>query len=285
VVADALRGERPGDLARMISSSGAVFRELASNEAALSDLVTNLNVTAGAFASESQNLSRSIELLDPTLNETESSLAALNDALPPLRVLATEAQPSFEELPDTIQALEPWLEQTALALRREELGGTASFLRQAAPGLAQTAGASRGLFQQSELLGLCSSQNLVPTADTPITNDALGDAFETGEPNYQELFYGVVNLVSAGQPFDGNGPYLRLQPGGGNDLVYTDNPGGEARNTKLFAYANEVPDGNQPVLPDGLPAFRMDVPCHTNDVPDLNGPASAPGPSDFTPVP
>ena len=74
IVADALRGEEPRDLARMIKATGVVFQKLASVEADLQDLVTNLNVTAGAFASESENLSRSVELLDPTLSEAEVSL-------------------------------------------------------------------------------------------------------------------------------------------------------------------------------------------------------------------
>ena len=285
IVADALGGEKEGDLARMIKSSGTVFQKLASREEDLADLVTNLNVTAGAFASEAENLSRSIELLDPTLTETESSLAALNDALPPLRVLAQEAQPSFEELPETIRVLEPWLEQTRLALRPQELGGTAAQLRKAAPGLAETAAASRLLFPESELLGRCGSEVLVPAADTPITNDALGAAFETGQPNYQELLYGAAGLASAGQPFDGNGPYLRLQPGGGEQLISAENPGGEPGNKKFFANAVEAPQGIQPVLPDGVPDFRMDVNCHTNALPDLNGPSSAAGPSDFTAIP
>ncbi len=283
VVADALHGEQDGDLARMIRSSGVVFQKLASREDQLEDLVTNLNITSGAFASESQNLSRSIELLEPTLTETESSLAALNDALPPLRALAIESQPSFEELPETIRVLEPWLEQTRLLLQKDEAGGTAKALKTAAPGLAQVAASSKKLFPETELTGLCTTQNLVPTADTAITSDAAG--FNNGEPNFQELFYGITNIVSAAQPIDGNGPYLRLQPGGGPTLLQGEVPDGGFQNTRNFAYATEAPDGIQPVLPDGEPPFRMDVACHTQTPPDLNGPAAAPGPPDLTPAP
>ena len=283
IVADALRGEEPRDLARMIDHAGVVFQELGSREDDLADLITNLNITAGAFASESENLSRSVELLGPTLSEAEVSLRALSDALPPLRALAIESRPGIQELPDTIAAFEPWLEQTRLLLRPGELGGTARLLREAAPGLATTAAASRRLFPQMRLAALCTTQNLVPAADTPITSDAGG--WNNGAPNFQELLYGAVQLAGAGSPFDGNGSYLRLQPGGGPQLLQGENPGGGIQDTAIFANGVEVPDGIQPVLPAATPPFRMDVACHQNDPPNINGPAAAAGPSDLVAAP
>jgi ABC-type transporter Mla subunit MlaD len=283
IVADALRGEEPRDLARMIETTGVVFQKLGNVEGELADLVTNLNVTAGAFASESQNLSRSVELLAPTLSEAEVSLRALNDALPPLRALAIEARPGIQELPDTIAAFEPWLVQTRRLLQPDELGGTARLLRQSAPGLAKTAAGAQNLFPQMRLAALCTSRNLVPAADTPITVDAGG--WNIGQPNFQELFYGAVQLGGAAQPFDGNGPYLRLQPGGGPVLLEAANPGGPFNETANFGTAVVAPDGIQPVLPDSPSPFRMDVPCHENDVPNLNGPAGAAGPPDLVVAP
>jgi len=283
IVADALLGEKPHDLSRMIGAAGDVFAKLDGREEELADLVTNMNITTGALAAESGNLSRSVGLLGPTLSEAEVSLRALNDALPPLRALAIEARPGIQELPDTIAAFDPWLEQARLALRPAELGGTARLLEVAAPGLARTATGARSLFPQLRLAGLCTSQNLIPAADTAITTDAAG--FNTGEPNFQELFYGAVQLAGAGQPFDGNGPYLRLQPGGGDQLLYTPNPGGPFEDTRYFGNAVDVPDGIQPVLPNATPPFRMDVPCHRNDAPNINGPAAAAGPSDLVAAP
>ena len=283
IVADALRGEEPLDLVRMIDAAGVVFQKLDSREAELQDLVTNLNITARAFASESENLSRSVELLGPTLTEGEASLRALNEALPPLRALAIASRPGIQELPDTIAAFEPWLAQTKLLLRPGELGGTARLLDAAAPGLAEAASSSRQLFPEMRLTAACTSHNLVPAADTPITSDAAG--LNIGEPNFQELFYAAVQVAGAGQPFDGNGPYLRIQPGAGPTLLQGENPGGSVQDTKNFAYAVTPPDGIQPVLPDAPPPFRMDVPCHENDVPNLNGPAAAAGPADLVPVP
>ncbi|HEY8466385.1 MAG TPA: MlaD family protein [Solirubrobacterales bacterium] len=283
IVADALRGEHPGDLTRLIRNAGGVFAKLDDREGELADLVSNLNVTAGAFAAEATNLGRSIELLGPTLTEARGSLRSLSDALPPLRALAVEARPGIQELPATIRAFEPWLRQADLLLGDRELGATARLVRRAAPGLARTAAGARRLFPQMRLAGLCTTQNLIPAADTAITTDAGG--WNTGQPNFQELFYSVVQLAGAAQPFDGNGSYLRLQPGGGPQLLFNDNTGGGFENTRNFGTAIEAPAGIQPVLPDAPPPVRMDVPCHRNDPPSINGPASAAGPPDLEAAP
>ena len=51
---------------------------------------------------------------------------------------------------------------------------------------------------------------VLPTGD--IVNK---DEFKTGEPNYREFRYTLVGLAGEGQNFDGNGQYVRFQPGGG----------------------------------------------------------------------
>lgn len=277
IVANALRGENPDDLAGLIRASGETFSKLASREAELSELITNFNVTAGAFADESENLSRSIVELGPTLEETEVSLGHLSDALPAVRTLAIESRPGFQELPETIEAFEPWLAQTDLLLDRGELGGLSQQLRAAAPGLARTAAGSRQLFPAMNRVSRCTTENLVPTADTPIT----ADQWNIGQPNFQEFFYGIEQVAGSGQNFDGNGPYLRLQPSGGEELLFNVNPGGTDEDTKNFGNAVVPVEGVQPVLPDGTPPFRMEVACHTNPLPDLNGASAAPGPPDL----
>ena len=50
IVADALRGEEPRDLARLIRPRASSSPSWLAHEADLQDLITNLNVTAGAFA-------------------------------------------------------------------------------------------------------------------------------------------------------------------------------------------------------------------------------------------
>ena len=277
IVNTALLGENPGDLAGMIKGLGQTFGKLADREAELSDLITNFNVFTGALAAESENLSRSVEELAPTLEEARPSLAALNEALPAVRALAIESQPGIEELPATIEAADPWLDQARRLVSDDELGKIARLLRDAAPGLAQTTNASINFFKQQTLLAKCTSRVLVPTGDV-----VVNDGFATGQPNYNEFLYSVVNLNGAIQDFDGNGFYARFQSGGGPALVEGVVPGGTAGNAINFSNLIEVPDGVQPAVPGAAPPFRMDVPCKKNPVPDINGPAAAPAASDLT---
>jgi phospholipid/cholesterol/gamma-HCH transport system substrate-binding protein len=279
IVANALRGEQPGDLSGLIRSSAQVFEKLASRESELSDLITNFNVTAGAFAAESENLSASVRELGPTLEEADVSLRHLSDALPAVRALAIESRPGFQELPETIDVFEPWLDQTGQLVRDDELGGLSRLLRNTAPGLAETTAASRDLFPIMNRVSRCTTENLVPTADSVITADGFG----TGQPNYQEFLYGLVQVGGSFQNFDGNGPYGRVQPAGGENFVQNTNPGATTTAGDKLNFGNAVvePQGVQPVLPDGTPPFRMEVACHTNEPPNLNGPAAAAGPPDL----
>ena len=279
IVNTALLGENPHDLSRFVKGLGTTFGKLASVEDDLSDLITNFNVFAGALATESENLSATFAELPPTLDETELSLRHLNEALPAVRTLAIESQPGIEELPQTIEIAEPWLEQTRELMGADELGGLARILRGAAPGLAQTTVASQGLFEEQTLLSRCTTDVLVPTGDTVIE-----DGFSSGESNFNEFFYTVVNITGESQGFDGNGPFVRFQSGGGDELVQGNVPGGFFQNTLNFTKLVEVPDGIQPVQPQFAPPFRMDYDCYRNPVAEINGPASAVGPSDLTPV-
>jgi virulence factor Mce-like protein len=277
----ALLGEHPHDLSQLIGSTRNVFAKLASDEQSLKGLITNFDVTAGALASQSRNLSASIHQLAPTLEQARPSLRHLSSALPPLRALAIELRPGIRELPATIRAGSPWLVQTRRLLRPGELGNDASYLAAAAPGLGRTAHASLQLFPQLGLASRCVSHNLIPTGNVVVDNAGGAYPFSTGQPNYREFFYSTVGLAGESQMFDGNGPYVRFQAGGGPQLVRMNNPGGGFQNTSVWGHNISAPLGTRPRLPKaGKPPFRMDVPCYKNAVPNINGPAAAVAPPD-----
>jgi phospholipid/cholesterol/gamma-HCH transport system substrate-binding protein len=279
IVNEALLGTEPHDLSNLLASQGQVFRALLSREAQLKDLITNFNTTAGAFAAESINLGKSIRLLAPTLVNTEVSLRHTNEVFPFLRAFARDITPGIRELPATIAAAGPWLRQTNALLGRNELGYIADELRRAAPGAGIAASKGVSFLRQVELLSRCADQVLLPTGD-PI----LADTFSTGVPNYKEFGYAVAGFAGETQNFDGNGPYLRFQSGGGPQRVRMAQPGGGFENDFLFADSISAPIGTQPVL-GPKPTFRVDRPCHQNSVPDLNGPAAAVGPPSPAAVP
>lgn len=282
IVNEALLGEHPHDLSALVRASRDVFTKLASTDGALSDLISNLNITAGALASQSTNLAASIRELAPTLERARPSLLHLSNALRPLRALAIELRPGVRELPATIRAGSPWLVQVRRLLRGPELGGDSKLLVHAAPYLASATHSSLRLFAQAGLTSRCVSHNLIPVGNEVVNSAGGAYPFATGQPNSREFLYGVAQLAGESQGFDGNGSYVRFQAGGGPQTVRMANPrGGSTTNTSLWGHNVSAPLGTRPRLPAaGMPPFRMDVPCYTQAVPDLNGPAGAVGPPD-----
>lgn len=276
-VTDALTGTHPRDLSRLVAGAGRAFGAFASRQRDLQGLIVNFNTFTGALANQSANLTETIRLLAPTLRVTRSSLVSLNRTLPPLRTYAIQLTPAVAELPDLISASKPWLAQVRPLLSGREGGGAARLLRESTPGLAGAAQAGKEVaLPQLNRLSLCSTRVLVPTA-----NQTINDRFSTGGPNYREFFFNLVNFAGAAQNFDGNGPYLRAQGGGGDLLVSEPNPlaakGGVRSTGPNYAKTAVPPLGTQPQL-GGKPPLKPNVRCHTNPVPNVNGRLGQVGP-------
>jgi ABC-type transporter Mla subunit MlaD len=274
-VTQALTGTQKHDLAKLIAGSGRTFAAFSRDQAALQGLIDNFNVFTGALADQSENLESTVRELAPTLKTAHNSLVSLDKSLPPLRTYAIELRPAVAELPELIASSKPWLAQVRPLLSGKEGGGTAKLLAEATPGLAGAAQAGKQLtLPQFNQLSLCTSKVLVPTG-----NQTVDDQFSTGGPNYREFFYTLTNFAGAAGNFDGNGPFLRAQVGGGPLLVGEPNPEGNLLSDKInYAHVYEAPLGTQPQL-GGQPAFKPEVRCDTQPVPDVNGPLSKVGPA------
>jgi phospholipid/cholesterol/gamma-HCH transport system substrate-binding protein len=274
-VANALLGTQKGDLAKLVAGTGRTAAAFASDQAALQGLIDNFNVFTGALADQSENLSTTVHELAPTLQTAHTSLVSLDKSLPPLRTYAIELTPAVAELPGLISASKPWLAQVRPLLSGREGGGVAKLLAEATPGLAGAAQAGKEVaLPQLNQLSQCTSKVLVPTG-----NQTIEDQFSTGGPNYREFLYDLVNFAGAAQNFDGNGPYLRAQAGGGQLLTGEPNPQGNLLSDKInYAHVVENPSGTQPQL-GGQPELKPEVRCDTNPVPDVNGPLSKVGPA------
>jgi phospholipid/cholesterol/gamma-HCH transport system substrate-binding protein len=281
-VTNALLGTQPGDLSRLIAGTGRTFAALAQNEEDLKGLIVNFDVFTGALAAQSANLTTTVHRLAPTLQNFHSSLVSLNRSLPPLRAWAIELNPAVAEFPALIKAGRPWLAQVRPLLSGKEAGGTAKLLREATPGLAGAAQAGKAVaLPQLNRISLCTTKVIVPTG-----NQVIADQFSTGGPNYREFLYSLTNFAGWGQNFDGNGPFLRIQPGGGNLLVEQTNPNGNlTTDERDFAHTIAPPLGTQPQL-GGRPPKKPDVRCDRNPVPDVNaglGQVGAPSPAVVSP--
>jgi ABC-type transporter Mla subunit MlaD len=281
-VTNALLGTQQHDLSRLVAGAGRTFGAFASREKDLQGLIVNFDTFTGALAAQSANLTATIHLLAPALAVGHASLVSLNRTLPPLRTYAIELTPAIARLPGLIAASKPWLAQARPLLSGKEGGGVARLLAESTPGLAGSAQAGKAnALPQLNRISLCTTKVFVPTG-----NQTINDRFSTGGPNYREFFFYLANFAGQSQNYDGNGPYLRLQPGGGNTLVEQSNPNGNLSTDKLdFANTIAPPLGTQPQV-GGRPPLKPEVRCSTNPVPDVNagiGQVGAPSPTAVSP--
>jgi phospholipid/cholesterol/gamma-HCH transport system substrate-binding protein len=275
-VTNAFLGTQQRDLSRLVAGAGRTFGAFASREADLQGLIDNFNVFTGALAAQSANLSTTVNLLAPTLKTARASFVSLNRALPPLRTYAIQLTPAVAQLPGLISASKPWLAQVRPLLSGKEGGGVARLLAESTPGLAGATQAGKAIaLPQLNQLSLCTTKVLVPTA-----NQTIEDRFSTGGPNYREFLYNLSNLAGQSQNFDGNGPYFRVQVGGGAQLVAEPNPTPTTpQRTEKENFAHTIAPllGTQPQL-GGKPPLKPNVRCYTNPVPNVNGPLGQVGP-------
>ena len=270
IVADAFLGIEDHELSQLVDGLSRTTEGLGRNEEQLKDLVTNFNTTVAATAAQSSNLRASIRLLGPTLQNANRALDSLNAAFPNTRAFAREILPGVRETPATIDASFPWIAQTRKLLSPAELQGVARELSPATRDLAKVIDATLTLLPQADLAAKCASRVVLPTGDVKIDDGPLS----TGTENYKEFWYTMVGLAGEGQNFDGNGMYVRFQPGGGDQTVSLGGSGGLA--DKVFANAILKPLGTRPAFPGKRPPYKPDVPCYTNTLPNLDGAASWP---------
>lgn len=288
IVNEALLGTKPDDLSKLLVGGNRIFKALASREVQLQGLISNFNTFTGALASQSDNLSETIRLLAPTLDTANRSLVDLNAALPALRGYAIAVRPGIAELPATIRAALPWLAQAKPLLSKRELGGIASLLARGTPLLDDAAQQTVSLLPQLTNFNRCVDENLIPAGNVVLQDSFGAYDFTSGQPNYREFFYTTTGVAGESEDFDGNGGYVRFQPGGGAVKVKNPNPegtpGAAAAADVMYGNTIAAPLGTRPQL-RGTPPIKSSKPCYKNAVPNLNGPAAAAGPTNPTAYP
>jgi virulence factor Mce-like protein len=269
IAAEATLGQQPDkDIQRLIRGQAKVFKALAQNPETLKSLVSNFNTTAAAFAREDVALQQTIPALDRVLRVGDPALASLNGALPSVRAFARDALPATRSSGPAIDASLPFIRQARELVADDELRGLAADLRSAIPDLVRLQTGAVGFFKQTRLLSSCQNTVLLPFAKEPIPEPAFPD--NTGEPFYKQSSRGLVGLAGESRNHDANTPLIRAQLSGGPFSVHFGEIGGE----DAFAQAPFPIEGTNPVKPDRRPGFRPDVPCETQEPPNL---ASRPG--------
>ena len=267
-VSDATRGLEAHDLTRLLTGQAKVFGALSSNEEALKDLVTGLNGTFEKFAVQEDNLRAAIPELRDVFKVGRPALASLNEALPSIRAFARDALPGARSSNATLDAQIPFIRQARLLVRRKEAGALVDDLRAAVPFLVRLNKGTRRTLQQNRLLSSCQNNVLLPFATEPIPDPDF--PWHTGEPWYEESPRAFVGLSGESRIHDANSPMFRVLGGGGATTVAT--ASGEHAEP---LYGSTMFGVNQvrPVRPDKRPVYRPDVPCETQEPPDLHAAA------------
>ena len=267
-VTNAFLGTQPRDLSRLVAGAGAHLRRLRPPRGRdLQGLIVNFDVFTGALAAQSANLTATVHRLAPTLRSAHTSLVSLNRTLPPLRAYAIELTPGGR------RAARPDRRLQTVART-----GPPAALRQGGRRRRQAAGRSDAGPRRRRPGGqgdrAAAAQPAQPLHDQGPGPDRQPDDRTTSSapagPTTASSSTTLANFAGQGQNFDGNGPYLRLQPGGGDLLVEQSNPNGNLTTDKQdFAHTIAPPLGTQPQL-GGRPPKKPEVRCDTNPVPDLN---------------
>ncbi len=270
----ALLGERRHDLSRLLDGQAKVFGALSRDEGALASLVTDLNTTLAALASQSENLRLTIPALRDVLRVGEPALRSLDGSLPSIRAFARDALPGVRSSRATLDAQIPFIRQARGLVSEAEARGLVRDLRPTVPALTQLNERSALTFQQTRALASCQNKVLLPFSRTPIPDPAFA-ATHSGEPFFEESPRAFVGLAGESRGADANSAFFRVLAGTGPTTVFSTGEQGEL----LFGQLPQALAGTRPPKPPTNPVFRPDIPCETQETPDLNSPA---GPGDST---
>jgi virulence factor Mce-like protein len=263
---DATLGREPHDLSRLLRGQAKTFEALSRDERALKDLITSFDATAAAFAREDDALRATMPALDATLTTGTPALRSVDDALPSLRAFSRDALPAAETSGPAIDASLPFVRQSRALLSEPELRGLARDLRPTVPSLVRLNEGSLDLFREQALLSSCTSNVLVPFATKPVPDPIY--KYLDGEPFYQSSARGLVGLASESRLHDTNSPIQRAAFSvGSQEIAVTTDEGQRLFGTSMLPIL-----GARPARPERRPSMRPDVPCETQEVPDLNAP-------------
>jgi phospholipid/cholesterol/gamma-HCH transport system substrate-binding protein len=252
---DALLGVEPEqDLQRLMRGQQRVFEALADDPDALRELVSDLNTTAGAIASQDSALAAAVPALRDTLRAGHPALAELNAALPTLRVFSREALPGVRSSVAALDAAIPWIGQARALVQEDELKGLAADLRQAVPRLVRLNRRLIPFLGQLRALSSCTNNVLVPFVEDEIPSIEVGNS---GHSVREQINRSFVGLAGESRNNDANTPLFHIQ--------------GVAP-MKLSAGRIEPAPPPDPTVP---PPHRPDVPCETQEPPNLAAPSGS----------
>jgi phospholipid/cholesterol/gamma-HCH transport system substrate-binding protein len=262
---EATLGTQPHDLSKVEQGQAKVFRALDVHEPQLKSLITNFNITAAAFAREDQPLEQAIPALDAALRVGTPALQRLNGALPALRSFARTALPATKSSGPTIDASMPFVTQARRLVSQAELKGLTQDLMVTIPPLAKLNHDSIPLLEETRQLSACQNNVLLPFATTKIPDPDFPD---NSGAFYQQAPRALVGLAGESRISDPNSGMFHVEVGAGPLTVAQTDGAGE----QIFGQSAFPIEATRPAKPDSRPVDRPNVPCETQQPPDLHAP-------------
>jgi phospholipid/cholesterol/gamma-HCH transport system substrate-binding protein len=272
-VTQGLHGTGPGDVERLLSSASDVTTTLNNNSAQLAGLVTSLDQASSALASTDGALAQSVSGLDQTLQVAPPALSAVDRSLPPLASLAVALDPSLKVAPPLIDGVTRAVGELAAVVAPAERGRLLQTLKTTFVAFPSTLRQLGTLFPITKGVTDC-----LRTHVTPIFNDVVPDgSLTTNQPVWKDFVHFLVGLSSAVQNFDGNGYWIRLISGSGNNGISLGNLPGIGSVLGSTPGSSGI-TGARPTWAGDLTSndFRPDVSCSSQAVPNLNTSTAAP---------
>jgi phospholipid/cholesterol/gamma-HCH transport system substrate-binding protein len=266
IVADAMRGETGRDLSGYVKNAGATAKALDRNREQLKSLVTDFNTTAAAFAREDTSLNAAVAELPRTLRASYPALGALNESFPPLRSLARELRPGVQNSSETLDVATPFIAQLRGLVSEPELRGLAADLRPTVPALAALTERSVPLNREVRRAASCQNEVIHPWSMDTVPDKQ----FPAEGKVYEEAPKPLPGLSGESRSADANGSWFRVLAAGGKNLV-TFKPG-------VFGTTPEPLIGANPPKPTKRPPLNGNVPCETQQTPDLRTNPAPPPP-------
>ena len=257
MVSDATLGKAEHDLSGYIKNAGQVARALDREPPQLQSLVADLNTTAHAFAVRDVQLEQAIGELPRTLAAGLPALRELNDSFPSVRRFVSDFRPATRSSGPAIDATLPLVRQVRGLVSRPELRGLVGDLRPTVPDLARLNKSTVPLYEQVSLASNCQNDVILPWSHDKIEDPT----FAATGPVYQESTKPLPGLAGESRSGDANGQWFRVLLTGGQ-YAY---PMGNGQ----FLFNGRPIEGANPPAPSVRPPLRPDVPCETQQPPDL----------------
>jgi phospholipid/cholesterol/gamma-HCH transport system substrate-binding protein len=276
-VNEALLGTTPGDLRSLIGNLDRFVNAFDARAPQLQDLITNLRIVSGSFAADTDSLEAAIAALPGVVESGRTALFKLNRSLPALRAFAREALPGVKAANPALKAANPWIKQMRRLVSKPELRGLVDDLRPQILPLSLLARRTIPFFEEARALSSCFNNVVIPWSNDEIPVSPL-DEMRTPQV-YKETGYSLAGVAQESRSGDANGQQFKVLGGGGTNTFSSfipDLPGGGDLVAGVTPFDLQ---GTQPAKQSSAKTpFRPDVPCETQEPPNLNATVGKPPP-------